>query len=133
VLDTADREVCSVKPKRTNTPLQALTLLNETAFVETARKLAERVMKEGEGSPETWIRSAFLWTTSRKPTNQELVVLTSAYERYLAEIKATGKAASGVLKVGDSESDPELETEPLIAMSAVCNVLLNLDETTTRE
>ncbi|MDA7915877.1 DUF1553 domain-containing protein [Verrucomicrobia bacterium] len=133
VLDTGDREVCTVKPKKTNTPLQALTLLNETAFFEAARKLAERSMQTGGDTPEHWIKDAFVRTMSRQPKVKELNVLTSAYQSYLAEIKAQGKSANALLKIGESKADSSLPLEPLLAMTAIGNVLLNLDETTTRE
>lgn len=132
VLDTGDREVCTVKPKRTNTPLQALALLNETSFVEASRKLAEVSIRQGDG-PEQWILDAFQRVTSRTPVERELKVLSRAYERYLKEIQASGKEAAAMLKTGDSPADKDLPTEPLLAMTAVANVLLNLDETTTRE
>src|SRR6185295_6619450 len=73
--DAAGRETCSVRPSRTSTPLQALTLMNEITFVEAARALAQQMMTIGRGTPEERIGFAFRLATSRSPTDVELKVL----------------------------------------------------------
>jgi hypothetical protein len=133
LLDTGDREYCSVKPKYTNTPLQALTLLNETTFVESARKLAERMLTEGGATDAERITFAFGIVTNRAPTARELQVLTTALADYRREFTANPKGASATLTVGDSPAAKDLPPVEVAAATALANVLLNLDEVTTRE
>jgi len=131
VLDTADREWCSVLPKSTNTPLQALTLLNETGFFEAARKLGERMVKEHD-SREERIRSGFVRVTAREPEEAEMTLLKRAWREYENEFSGDPAAARKLLTVG--ESPVEVEDSVLAATAAsVANVLLNLEEATTRE
>ncbi|MEM9018094.1 MAG: DUF1553 domain-containing protein, partial [Verrucomicrobiota bacterium] len=132
VLDTADREWCSVKPKRTNTPLQALALMNETGFFESARKLGERMMKEGGVSAEDRLRFAFRKVLTRSPNEEELAHLVSSHQRYLDLYRDDEKLAREVLTVGESESDSHDVIE-LAAATAIANVLFNLEEASVRE
>lgn len=129
ILDAADRENCVVRPKRTNTPLQALTLLNETTFVESARHLAARMMREGGEDP---IRFAFRSVVSRQPEQQELTSLQEAYDEYLAEFQTHPEQAKQLLSVGESPVPEDLNTSELAANTMLCNVLLNLDESLTK-
>ncbi|NNE90702.1 MAG: DUF1553 domain-containing protein, partial [Verrucomicrobiales bacterium] len=129
LLDTADREWCSVKPKRTNTPLQALTLMNETGFFESARKFAERILAE---EPDARAEFAFRAVTSRSPTADELAILKSAWDGYAAEFSGPA-AAKKSLSVGDSKPDPKFDPVELATAAALANMLLNLDEATVRE
>ncbi len=133
VLDTADRESCSVKPKSTNTPLQALTLLNDVTFVEAARKLAERMLIVGGESDQERIVFAFRTVTARRPTLAEVDVLSRALANYRHEFKMDPPKAQSTLVVGDSISNSNLESVDLAAATALANVLLNLEEVTTRE
>ncbi len=114
LLDAGDREYCSVKPRHTNTPLQALTLMNEPTFVEAARKLAGRMLTEGGSTDAERIAFAFRIVTSRAPTSAESQVLTAALADYRREFPAGPKAE-------------------LAAATALANVLLNLEEVTTRD
>src|SRR4029079_7452306 len=88
VLDAADRENCSVRTKRTNTPLQALTLLNDVTFVEAARKLGERMLQGGGDTDEARITFAFRSVATRFPTAREMAVLTEALNDYRAEFRS---------------------------------------------
>jgi len=110
--DAPTREFCSVRDSRTNTPLQALALLNEEIYVTAARALAERVMREAS-APEERIERAMLLVIGRRPTNDEIRVLLAALQRY-REHSATP----------DSES---------AAYALVCSTILNLDEAVTRQ
>ena len=130
ILDAADRESCIVRPKRTNTPLQALTLLNETTFVEAARHLAVRMQREGGDRP---IAFAFRTVTSRFPTEAEVEVLRDARDEYLAEFQQNKKAAQELLSVGESAVPKDLDTVRLAADTLLSNVILNLDEAVTSE
>jgi hypothetical protein len=130
ILDAADREACWVGTKRTNTPLQALTLLNETAFVEAARKLAERVLRE---NPDDTITHAFKLVTQRAPQPQELEILTTALNEYLAHFQADPKAAAALTTIGTSPVPQDLDPIQLAALTTLANLLLNLDEVITKE
>ena len=133
VLDTADREWCSVRPKRTNTPLQALTLMNETAFVESARKFGERILKEAPESLEERVRFAFRSVTSREPAARELEILMDGYARYLAECGKNPEFTQKITGVGESVADKKIDPVELGAATALANVILNLEEVSVRE
>ncbi len=130
ILDAADRENCSVRPKRTNTPLQALTLLNETTFVEAARRLAVRMQKEGGDDP---LGFAFRTVTSRQITEQQRELLAGARATYFGEFSAAPDEAAKLLSVGESPVPQDINPVELAADTMVCNVLLNLDEVVTKE
>jgi len=130
ILDAADREACWVGTKRTNTPLQALTLLNETAFVESARKLAERVLRE---HPEDLVTHAFQLLTQRTPRPDEKEILTTALAEYRANFKANPASAESLITIGTSPVPKDLDPIPLAALTTLANVLLNLDEVITKE
>jgi hypothetical protein len=133
VLDAADRENCSVRTKHTNTPLQALTLLNDVTFVEAARKLGERMLREGGETDAARITFAFRTVGTRFPTAREMAVLTAALNDYRAEFRGDPKRAAETLKVGQSPAAKESSPGELAAATALANVLLNLEEVTTRE
>ncbi len=132
IFDTAMRETCWVRETRTNTPLQALTLLNDITYVEAARVLAQRVMKE-EATPEKRLARAFHHLTARAPTDAEAKVLRAAFERQLAAFQKNPDAAAKLLRVGESKSDPERVGAELAAYASVCSLIMNLDETVTKE
>ncbi|MEX2579194.1 MAG: DUF1553 domain-containing protein [Verrucomicrobiales bacterium] len=133
VLDTADREWCSVKPKRTNTPLQALTLLNETAFFEAARKLGERMWTLPETEVGARLSYGFRSVLSREPRDEELKILTTAYQRYRDGFAADPEGAKALQNVGESKPDPSIDPVELAAAAAVANVIINLEEASVRE
>ncbi|MEO1995336.1 MAG: DUF1553 domain-containing protein, partial [Planctomycetaceae bacterium] len=120
---------CSVRPSRTNTPLQALALLNETAFVESARHLGTRMLLEGGQRP---VEFAFRLVTARTPTPSELKLLRGAHAEYLADYRRHPSLARKLISVGASGT-PELDPVELAANAALANVLLNLDEVISRE
>ncbi len=133
VLDASDREWCSVKPKRTNTPLQALTLLNETAFFESARKLGERMAALPEASASERVTYGFRSVLSREPRAEELSILADAYSRYLESYRASPQEADEILTVGESKLESDCDPVELAAAAAVANVILNLEESSVRE
>lgn len=133
VLDTADREWCSVKPKRTNTPLQALALMNETGFFESARKLGERMLSEGGESAEEQVRFAFRKVLTRSPEPEELALLSGSYQKYKEEYLSSPQLAESILTVGESGADEAVDRVQLAAATSVANVLLNLEEASVRE
>ena len=116
-----------MKRAHTNTPLQALALMNEVTYVEASRKFAERIIANGVTLGER-IAWAFRAATARQPEPTELALLTAGYERRLARFRAQPKAAEQLLGQGESPSDGALGQAELAAMTTVANVLLNLDE-----
>src|SRR6185369_1360552 len=133
VLVAADRENCTVRTKHTNTPLQALTLLNDVTFVEAARKLGERMLREGGESDAERITLAFRSVASRFPTERELAVLTEALKEYRAEFVSDPKRSAKTLKVGQSAASKQFSPPELAAATALANVILNLEEVATRD
>jgi hypothetical protein len=100
--DAPDRETCTVRRARTNTPLQALVLLNDPTYIEAARKLAERMMIDGGASPEERIKFAYRQLLARPPRAAELTVLRRVFDEQLAEFTADRDAALKLLSVGES-------------------------------
>ena len=131
--DAPNRETCIVRRETTNTPLQALVLLNDPTFVEAARCLAERMIRESSDSTEARARRGFLLATSRQPTSQELSILLEKYRWHLAEFESDTDAAEQLLSVGDSARDTSIAPAEHAAWTCVASLILNLDETITKE
>jgi len=130
--DAPDREVCTVRRARTNTPLQALVLMNDPTYVEASRKLAERMMHEGGTSPEDRIAYALRLVLARKPSAEESSVLKAVFDRQMARYRDDKPAAEKLLSVGESPRDASLDAAELAAWANVASVILNLDEAVTR-
>src|SRR5262249_20704540 len=130
--DTSGRETCWVRETRTNTPIQALTLLNDVTYVEAARVLAQRVMKEAT-IPDDRLTLAFRRMTARMPNEAELRILRRGLDQNLADYHKDPAAAPKGLRVGESKADEKIDVADLAAYSAVCRLILNLDEVVTRE
>ena len=126
--DVSSREKCTVEREQTNTPLQALILLNDPQFVEAARVLAVRMQKEGGTSLEEQIIFAFRTATGRKPQAQEVTLLSELFEKEKARFQQTPKAATEVLKVGKSPLDRTVNRTTTAALAVVANTILNHDE-----
>jgi hypothetical protein len=133
LFDSPSREICTVKRSRTNTPLQALALLNEKTFVEAARVFAQRMIAEGGSTPEHRITWAFRRATSRTPRADELQVLAAGLAKRTARLQQSPEEAARILAVGEAKPDPRLNPIELAAYTGTANVLLNLDEVVTRE
>jgi hypothetical protein len=117
----------------TNTPLQALVLMNDKQYVEASRFFAQRVMREGGATPETRLGHAFRIATSRTPSPDELAVLTRVFQSHLADFQAKPESAAKLLAVGDAKSPPTMNAAELAAYTMTANLMLNLDETVTKE
>ncbi len=132
MFDASARQVCKVRPSVTNTPLHALTTLNNPTWTETARVLAEKVMKS---SPETDARFAFAFrrVLSRTPTAVETKVLLRMLHEQLAGYRADQAAAKKLLVVGSVPADGTLDLAEHAAWTNLCLAILNLDEALTRE
>ncbi len=131
--DAAGREACTVRRARTNTPLQALTLMNDVTYVEAARVLAQRVMREAGPTPEARLTLAFRLATARPPRPAELRVLVGNFEGHLAQYRADRDAALKLLGAGEAPRDERLDPGELAAYTATANLILNLDEVVTKE
>jgi hypothetical protein len=130
--DAPDRETCTVRRARTNTPLQALVLLNDPTYVEASRKLAERVLGEAGGSVEDRISLAFRLVTARTPKPRETAILKELLEDRRAKYGRNRAAAEQLLSVGESAWDKRFDAAELAAWAAVAEAILNLDEAVTR-
>jgi len=131
-LDAPDREVCTVRRGRTNTPLQALVLMNDPTYVEASRKFAERIMTEGGKTTEDRIAFAFETAAVRKPTARETAVLKKVFDARMAKYTADPTAATKLLAIGESPRDAKLPAADLAAWTVVASTILNLDEVLTR-
>jgi hypothetical protein len=130
--DAPDRETCTVRRARTNTPLQALILMNDPTYVEASRKLAERILIEGGRTTEERVAFVFRLATARRPRAAEAAVLTKVFEDQLATYQKDPKAAEKLLHVGESAANDKLHAAEVAAWSVVASVVLNLDEAITR-
>ena len=132
MFDSPSREFCTVKRSRTNTPLQALALLNEVTFVEAARVLAQRMNDQPNKDLEGKIRWGFRQVTGRYPEQQELDVLVTGYERRVQAYSSDLEAAKKLVAWGESKV-VDIQPSELAALTLTANVLLNLDEVVTKE
>jgi hypothetical protein len=130
--DAPDRETCTVRRARTNTPLQALILMNDPTYVEASRKLAERILSEGGADAEVRIAFAFRLVTARPPRPTEVAVLRKVLDEQLAAYHRDTQAALKLLKVGEAPRQQKFQAAELAAWSVLASILLNLDETITR-
>ena len=132
--DAPSREMCIVSRPRTNTPLQALALMNDVTYVEAASSLAARTMSEiGTTNPDDVIRSMFLRMLSRSPDEEERTLLRKGYERRRALFAKKPVEAKKLLEVGESAVPKKLDTVELAAYSTVAMTIMNLDESINRE
>jgi hypothetical protein len=131
--DSPTRETCSVRFTRTNTPLQALTLLNDVTFVEAARLFAQRLLTEGGCTTDERLTFAFRLATARRPSPAELEVLRRDLAENLAHFQADTKAARALASVGEAPRPETLDLVELAAYTATANLILNLEETITKE
>ncbi|MEY4565626.1 MAG: hypothetical protein RLY14_596, partial [Planctomycetota bacterium] len=132
LFDAPNREICTVKRSRTNTPLQALSLLNEVTFIEAARGLAKRMITEGGASSTDRIKFGFRWVTGRLPNDRELQVLESGLAADLETLQKHPETIEGLLTSGKPLDASNLDRRELAAYSLAANILLNLDEFVNR-
>jgi hypothetical protein len=141
--DAVKRDSCTVTRATTTTPLQALTLLNDPAYVECAKMLGQRMLKDQEAigrardlkKPEEDAKRlayGFRLCTSRPPTDKELEILRKLIDDQRAHFKAEAKAAKKLLNVGDAKIDETIDSAEAAAWASVGNALLNLDATIRR-
>jgi hypothetical protein len=130
--DAPNREKCTARRALTNTPLQALALMNDPTYVEAARALAQRALLEGGADPEARLAYAFRLATTRKPSGKETKVLRTLLDQRLVSFKADRPAALQLVSVGESPRNPRLDPVELAAWTTVTSVIFNLDETVNK-
>jgi len=126
--DAAERSFCTVTRQKTSTPLQALVLMNDPQYVEAARMLAERMMKEGGSTPEEQIVFAFRLLTSRRPEPAEQVMLADLLEAERATFSAAPADARDLLAIGEHPRDVNLPAPEVAARTLLASTLMNYDE-----
>jgi hypothetical protein len=127
--DASERNHCTARRQATSTPLQALVLLNDPQFVEAARKISERMHKEGGGAVEERVAFVFRLLTSRSPTERETSVLAQLYREQLELFEMNQQGALELLTVGESPACPSIDPVELAAGAVLANALLSFDET----
>ncbi len=130
--DAPTREECTAQRPRSNTPLQALVLLNDPTYVESARKFGERIMTEASGDVSEKIQWALRAVVQRDATQEEMRILTRVFAEQLERYKQDEDAAEQLASVGKSQPQQSIDVAELGAWTAVARVLLNLHETITR-
>jgi hypothetical protein len=133
IFDAPDREKCTARRARTNTPLQGLVLLNDPTYVEAARVLAQRVIEQAGRDSASRINMAFRLATARKPDSREMKILQEIAQQQTANYRRDKTAAAKLVAVGESKADPKLDVSELAAWTTVTSTILNLDETITKE
>ena len=133
LVDNAAREVCTVKPFRTNTPLHALTTLNDVTFVEAARVLAERILTTGPQDDDSRLARAFNTVLARNASEKEAAVFKTSLARTLSAFQSQPDDAKKLLRNGEAKRNEALDSPLHAAWTTVCLTLLNLDEAVTRE
>lgn len=131
--DASDREVCTVHVTRTNTPLQALNLMNDPTFVEAARNLAESVLLDGPRSSAERIDAAYRRVLSRPARKAEIAVLQGLLQSYLDQYRDDPDAAEALLAIGASPWTAAQDPAELAAYTGVASLVLNLDEAVTKQ
>ena len=131
--DSAGREACTVRAVRTNTPLQALNLMNDVAYLEMSRRLAERMIREGGENAQDRLAWGFRAATARRPGEDESGVLASSLAHFRDHFASDPDAAERYLRQGESPRDQSIPPTELAAYTSVASLILNLDETITKE
>lgn len=133
LFDNSARQTCVIKAARTNTPLHALVTMNDITYVEAARALAQRVLLASPGDENAALQSAFQRVTCRAPTPAETALLKAQLAKLHAQQAADPAAAAKLLGVGEFPRDTSLDSAKHAAWTGLCLLLLNLDETVTKE
>lgn len=132
MFDTGARQICTVRPSRTNTPLHALILMNDVTFVEAARVWAARLMQQ-PGTPEERLSRAFRMATARQPSAAERAVLHAGFARLRKQYAADRAAAQKLVSAGEFPPAAGLDLAEHAATTAMLGTILNLDEVLTKE
>ena len=130
--DAPNRESYCLRRERSNTPLQALNLMNDVQYFEAARNFAQQLLLQKGSSTDTRLTTAFRSSTGRYPTAQEAEIIRRALDQHLTAYKARPEEAQQAITYGESKPDPSLNVSELAAWTMVTNLLLNLDEMVTK-
>ena len=130
--DAPNREQSCTVRGRSNTPLQALQLMNDIQHVEAARNFAQRMIHEGGDSAQQRITWAWLTTTSRPPTADELELVANTLTKHLNRYTSDEAAAGELITYGESKPDEKIPAADLAAYTLIANLILNLDETVNK-
>jgi uncharacterized protein DUF1553 len=133
VFDAPNREVCVACRPVTNTPLQAFVTLNDVAYVESARVFAERVLQQRGASFDERLRFAVRRALARSPTEREQQAFKKGYDKLLAKYQRDQAAAQALVSTGEFRRASGLDVSEHAAWTAICQMILNLDETVTKE
>lgn len=128
--DTPERSECTVRRQKTNTPLQALVLLNDPTFIETSKAIGEYMTRLDD--PEEGISQAFLKLTGRKPKSEELDILKELQKREYAKLVEKEEKAMGWLAAGEYQHDSSLDPKMIAANAVVASTIMNADATITK-
>ena len=130
--DAPFRETCSVRRSRTNTPLQALNLMNDPTYVEAARLIGQRVLREASSEISDRVRHAYQLVLCRQPTADELQIVSATFERARDDFVRDDGGAQQLLSLGEAPINTSFPSAELAAMTTVATTLLNLDEAVTK-
>jgi len=133
MFDVAERDNAAVGTSRTDTPLQALNLLNDVTYVEAARMLAERMLTEGGKTDADRVAFAFRLATARGPSETEFGVLLKALRRFRERYRTDGAAALKLVSQGEHPRNETLNVAELAAHAVVARLIFNLDQVITKE
>jgi len=126
--DAPNRDICTIKRERTNTPLQALVLMNDPQFVECARVLAQRIQRESGDKLQDQITYAFRLVTGRRPKKEEIAIFEDLYHSQLTRFKQNPRDIDSLMTVGAYPVDPELNKAKTAALTVVASTMINHDE-----
>ena len=130
--DNSARQVCTIKPSRTNTPLQALVTLNDTTYVEAARLLAQAALQSSSNDAER-VQMILRRALGRNATSTELQILTETLQRLRNDFSRDIPAAEQLIAIGEMPRDPQLPPTELAAFTALSSLVMNLDEFLTKQ
>jgi len=131
IFDIADRDVCTVKRTISNTPLQALVLLNDPQYVEASRVLAENIIRK-EKNKKQRLNAAFRITTGRMPDQKEENIINTFYDGELVNFRENKEKALAFLKTGNKKWDKNLNPTEIAALAVVVNSIMNTNEVFTK-
>jgi hypothetical protein len=133
IFDAPDRERCSLRQDRTNTPMQAMVLLNDPTFVEASRSLAQRMIQEGGDRSSDRVSYGYKLALATRPDTDRANILLAGLSDYQAHFNQNREDAEALVALGDSEPDAAIDQAELAAYTMLASVILNLDEMITRE
>lgn len=133
IFNAAGREMCSMRQEITNTPMQAMALLNDPTYIEASRHLAQRMIHEGGRKRKARVEYGYKLALAADPGAEKRAILLDGLKQYRKHFKKNKEEAEAFIHVGDSKPDDAIDADELAAYTMLASVLLNLDEVITRE